>query len=67
MHEEKFLSSWLSEKQELFATLMEGKMSLQKVAPGDFHSTFSQELKEPEGQKTKEVLELSGRKHKLGK
>ena len=48
----------LSEKQELLATLMEGKMSLQKVAPEEFRRQIFQELKELEEQKTKEASEL---------
>ena len=42
-------------------------MSLQNVAPEKFQEKISQELKELEDQKTKEALELLGRKHKLGK
>ena len=57
----------MSEKQELLATLMEGKISLQKVAPEEFQGQIFQELTELEEQKTKEALELLGRKHKLGK
>ena len=57
----------LSEKQELLATLMEGKMSMQKVAPEDFQRQIFLELKELEEQKTKEALELVRRKHKLVK
>ena len=56
----------LSEKQQLLATLMEVKMSLRKVAP-EFLEQIIQEVKELEEQKTKWALELSGRKHKLGK
>ena len=54
-----------SEKQELWATLMESKRSLQKVAPEEFQKQIFQELKEVEEQKSKEALELLGRKHKL--
>ena len=46
----------LSEKQELLATLMESKKSPQKDAPEEFQR-----------QKSKEALELLGRKHNLGK
>ena len=55
----------LSEKQELLATLMEGKMSMQKVAPEDVQRQIFQELQELEEQKTKEALELLGRKEKM--
>ena len=44
----------LREKQEVLATLMEGKMSMQKVGPQDFQRQIFQELKELEEQKTKE-------------
>ena len=57
----------LSEKQELLTTLMESKKSLQKVALEEFQRKIFQELKELEEQKSKEVLELLGRKHKLVK
>ena len=57
----------LSEKQELLANLMDGKMSLQRVAPERFQQKIFQELKELEEQKTNEALEQLGRKHKLGK
>ena len=56
----------LSEKQELLATLMESKKSLQKVAPDEFQRQIFQELKELEERKSREALELLGRKHKLG-
>ena len=55
----------LSEKQEVLATLMEGKMSLQKVAPEKFQERVFQEFKK--SWRTKEAVELLGRKHKLGK
>ena len=45
----------LSEKQEVLATLMEGKMSLRKVAPEDFQRQIFKELKELEEQTTKEA------------
>ena len=48
----------LSEKQELLATVMKGNMSLQKVAPEEFHWRIFQELKDLEEQQTKEALEL---------
>ena len=51
-----------SEKQEVLATLMEGKMSMQKVAPEQYQENIFEELKELEEQKTKEALELLGRK-----
>ena len=57
----------LSEKQVLLTTLMESTKSLQKVALEEFQRKIFQELKELEEQKSKEVLELLGRKHKLGK
>ena len=50
----------LSEKHELLATLMEGKMSLQKVATEEFQRQIFQELQELEEQKTKEALVLLG-------
>ena len=43
----------LSEKQELLATLMESKMSLQKVAPEEFQRQIFQELKELEDRRQK--------------
>ena len=56
----------LSERQEVLAVLMEGKMNMQKTAPEDFQRQIFQELKkELEEQKTKEALELVQRKHKL--
>ena len=57
----------LSEKQEVLATLMEGKMGLQKATPEDFQVQIFQELKELEEQKTKEALEHVKRKHKMVK
>ena len=57
----------LSEKQELLTTLMESKKSLQKVALEEFQREIFQDLTELEEQKSKEALELLGRKHKLGK
>ena len=42
----------LSEKQELLATLMESKKSLQKVAPQEFERQIFQELNELEEQKS---------------
>ena len=54
----------LTDKQEV-ASVMEGKMSMQKVALEDFQRQIFQELKELEEQKTKEALELVKRKHKL--
>ena len=57
----------LSEKQEVLAALMEGKMGMQKVAPEDFQWQIFQELKELEGPKTKEALEFVRRKHNLVK
>ena len=48
----------LNEKQEVLATLMEGgKMSLQKVAPENYHEKIFEELKELEEQKTREALD----------
>ena len=44
---------------------MEGKVSMQKVAPEDFQSQIFQERKELEEQKTKEALEQVKRKHIL--
>ena len=49
----------LSEEQEVLATLMEGKMSMQKVALEDFQRQIFQELKELEEQKSKVALEQS--------
>ena len=58
----------LSEKQEVLATLMEDKMSMQKVAPEKYQEKIFEELKkELEEQKTKEALELVKRKHKLAR
>ena len=57
----------LTEKQEVLATLMEGKMSMQRVASEDFQRQIFQELQELEEQKTKEALELVKRVHKLVK
>ena len=60
----------VSERQELLATLMESKRSLQQDAPEDFQSQVFQELKELkelEEQKSKEALELLGQKHGLDK
>ena len=57
----------LSETQELLAALMEGNMSMQKLAPEDFQRQIFQELKKLEQQKTKEALELLGREEKLVK
>ena len=42
-------------------------MSLQHLAPEEFQRQIFQELEELEEQKTKEALELLGRKHKSGK
>ena len=56
-----------SEKQELLATLMEGTMSMQRVAPEKYQEKIFEELNELEEQKTKEALELLGRKHKFVK
>ena len=55
----------LSEKQELLATLKEGKMSLQTVAPEKLQEKIFQEKKRRE--RTEEALELLGRTHKLWK
>ena len=55
----------VSERQEVLAVSMEGKMNMQKTAPEDFQMHIFQELKELEEQKTKEALELVHRKHKL--
>ena len=57
----------LSERRDLLATLMESKKCLQKDAPERFQEQIVQEWKELEEQKSKEALELLGRKHKLGK
>ena len=57
----------LNEKQEMLTTLMEGKMSMQFVAPEKYQVNIFEELKELEEQKTKEALELVQRKHKLVK
>ena len=55
----------LTERQELLATPTEGKMSKQKVALEKYQKKIFEELKELQGQKTKEALELLGRQHKL--
>ena len=57
----------LSERQEVLADLMVSKKDRQKVAPEDFQRQIFQKFKELEEQKTKEVLELKQRKHKLFK
>ena len=57
----------LIEKQEVLATLMEGKMRMHKVAPDDLQRQIFQEFKELEEQKTREVLDLERREHKLVK
>ena len=58
----------MSEKQELLATLMEGKMRMQKVAPEDFSASedFQRQIFQ-ESRKQKEALELLVRKYKLVK
>ena len=56
----------LSEKQEVLAVLMEGKMSLLKVAPEKFHEKIFHDLKELEEQKTKEAMELLGTSAQVG-
>ena len=55
----------LNEKQEVLTVLMEGKMSMQKVAPEKYQEKIFEELKELEEQQTREALELVQRKHKL--
>ena len=55
----------LNEKQEVLTVLMEGKMSMQKVAPEKYQEKFFEDLKELEEQQTREALELVQRKHKL--
>ena len=55
----------LSERQEVLAIPMEGKMNMQKAAPEDFQRQIFEELRELEEQKTKEALELVQRKHQL--
>ena len=60
--------SWASnERQEVLTIQMEGKVSMQKVAPEDFQRQIFEDLKELEEQKTMEALELVTRKHKLVK
>ena len=44
--------------KEVLATLMDGKMTLQKVAFGKYQEKIFEELKELEEQKTREALEL---------
>ena len=56
----------LNEKQEVLTVLMEGKMSMQKVAPEKYQEKFFEELKELEEQQTREALELVQRKHNFG-
>ena len=63
----KEASEILSEKQVLLATVLEDKMSMQKVAPEKYQEKIFEESKELEEQKAKEALELLGRKHKLVK
>ena len=55
----------LTEREEVLAVLMEGKMNIQKTAPEDFQRQNFQEFQELEEKKTKEALELAQRKHKL--
>ena len=43
----------LNERQGVLTVLMEGKVNMQKTAPGDVQRQIFQELKELEGQKTK--------------
>ena len=50
-----------SERQEVLAILMEGKINMQKAVLED----FQRQIKELEEQKTKESLELVQRKYKL--
>ena len=57
----------MSERQELLATLMESKKSLQKDASVEFQRQILQELKELEKHKSKEAMELLGQKHRLDK
>ena len=57
----------LSEKQELLATLMESMKSLQKVASEEFQRQIFRVFTQLEEQRSKEALELLGRKHKFGK
>ena len=57
----------MSEKQELLAALMEGKMRLQQAAVAEFQRQIFQDLKELEEQKTKDAWKLLGRQHKLEK
>ena len=57
----------LSEKQEFLATLMGSKKCPQKDVCRKISETDLQELKELEEQKSKEALELFGRKLKLEK
>ena len=54
----------MSEKQELLATLMEGKMSVQKVAPAS--EEFQRQIFQG-SRKQKEALELLVRKYILVK
>ena len=56
-----------TEKQEVLASVMEGKMSMQQVAPEKYQEKIFEELKELEEQKTREALELVQRKQKLVK
>ena len=55
----------LNEKQEVLAILMEGKTSMQKIAPEKCQEKIFEKLKELEEQKTRQALELAQRKHKL--
>ena len=57
----------LTEKQEVLAILMEGKMNMQKVAPEKHQEKIFEESMELEEQKTREALELVQGKHKLVK
>ena len=58
----------LSEKQKLLATLMEGKMRMQKVAPEDIYASEDFQRQIFQGsRKQKEALELLVRKYILVK
>ena len=55
----------MSERQELWATLVESKKSFQNYTPEEFQRQIFQELKELEEHNSKEVLVLLGQKHRL--
>ena len=59
------MCSYLSERQEVVANLMEGKIRMQSEASEKFFEKIFEELQELEEQKSKEALVLVQNKHKL--